>query len=142
MTGATEAGALEVVSESVDLLTYLAAYTAQLPAGPVGYYINDRFLEGIPDDLVESLLSLFANATSPRSLILIAPAPNSVDGRDNSDTAFGYRDTFYVWVWPFWARTAGGAEADGESSHFAFVGCFRVSFLELVCMLGIIAPDC
>ena len=119
--GATEAGALEVVPDTVDLIGFLAGYTARLPAGPVGYYINDRFLLSVPDELAESLLSLFANATSQQAVLLIAPAPPSVGGRNNSDTAFGYRDTWYVWVWPFWLRTDGGAAVDGELLPFANV---------------------
>lgn len=115
MSGAKEAGALEVVPITTDLIGFLDGYAARLPAGPVGYYINDRFLLSVPDELAESLLNLFANATSPVSLLLIAPAPSSVGGRNNSDTSFGYRDTWYIWVWPFWLRTAGGAAVDGEA---------------------------
>ena len=113
MSGAHEAGALRVVPGATDVLGYLASYTARLPAGPAAYYINDRFLLSVPDELVESLLGLFANATSAASLMVFGQAPESVAGRDNSDTAFGYRDTWYIWVWPFWLRTAGGAAVDG-----------------------------
>lgn len=109
-----EAGALEVVPDTVDLIGFLAGYTARIPPGPTSYYINDRFLLTVPDELAESLLNLYANATSPYSVLLISPAPPSVAGRNNSDTAFGYRDTWYIWVWPFWLRTAGGAAVDGE----------------------------
>lgn len=113
MSGALETGALRVVPIATDVLGYLANYAARLPAGPAAYYINDRFLSSVPDELVESLLGLFANTTSRASLMVFGQAPGSVAGRDNSDTAFGYRDTWYIWVWPFWLRTAGGAAVDG-----------------------------
>lgn len=113
MSGALEAGALHVVPVATDVLGYLASYAARLPAGSAAYYINDRFLLSVPDELVESLLELFANATSTASVMVVGQAPESVASRDNSDTAFGYRDTWYIWVWPFWLRTAGGAAVDG-----------------------------
>ena len=114
MSGAIEAGALEVVPASTDLLALLASYQARLPEGPVAYYINDRFLLTVPDELTESLLDLFVNATSSASVLLIAPTPPSVAGHNNSDTAFGYRDAWYIWVWPFWLRSGGGAAVDGD----------------------------
>lgn len=83
-------------------------------------YINDRFLMTVPEELVESLLELYSNATAPGYVLVIGNAPASVAGRDNSDTAFGYRDTWYIWVWPFWLRTPGGAAVDGDAGHIAW----------------------
>lgn len=60
-----------------------------------------------------SLLELFENVTSPQSLILIEPG-FSATGLQNNETAFGFRNTWSVWVWPFWMRSAEGAAVDGE----------------------------
>ena len=128
MSGATEAGALQVIPVATDLLDYLASYTARLPAGPLSYYINDRYLMTVPDELVESLLEHYANTTSPGYVLVFGHAPASVGGRDNSDTAFGYRDTWYIWVWPFWLRTPGGAAVDGNT-HIQFFAFHPVSLL-------------
>ncbi len=109
---ALAAGAAEAVPDEVTLTGYLDSYAARLAPGNLAYYINDRFLLSIPDELADSLITLFANSSGPDYDLLIAPSPNLVS-KNNSDTAFGYRDTWYVWVWPFWARTAGGAAVDG-----------------------------
>ena len=106
---ALAAGAAEAVLDEVTLTGYLDSYAAP---GNLAYYINDRFLLSVPDELADSLITLFANSSGPDYDLLIAPSPNLVS-KNNSDTAFGYRDTWYVWVWPFWARTAGGAAVDG-----------------------------
>ena len=59
------------------------------------------------------MLELFENVTSAQSLILIEPGFIGT-GVQNNETAFGYRNTWLVWVWPLWERTTGGAVADGE----------------------------
>lgn len=112
--GARETGAIAVAPSAYTLSEYLASYTAQLPSGPTAYYINDRFLLSVPEELVESLVGLYANATSPHAVLLIEPGSRSVGVNNNSDTAFGYRDAWIVWVWPFWLRSNGGAAVDGE----------------------------
>ncbi len=112
--GARETGAIAVAPSAYTLSEYLASYTAQLPSGPTAYYINDRFLLSVPEELVESLVGLYANATSPHAVLLIQPGSRSVGVNNNSDTAFGYRDAWTVWVWPFWLRSDGGAAVDGE----------------------------
>ncbi len=112
-TGAKENGAIAAVPSALTLSEYLASYTAQLPSGPTAYYINDRFLLSVPEELVESLVALYANATSPHSVLLIEPGSKSVGVYNNTDTAFGYRDAWLVWVWPFWLRSDGGAAVDG-----------------------------
>ena len=111
MPQALAAGAVEAVPDEVTLTGYLDSYTARLAPGNLAYYINDRFLLSIPDELADSLIALFANSSGPDYNLLIVPSPNVVS-KNNSDTAFGYRNTWYVWVWPFWARTAGGAAVD------------------------------
>ncbi len=116
---ALAAGAVEAVPDEVTLTGYLDSYTARLAPGNLAYYINDRFLLSIPDELADSLIALFANSSGPDYDLLIAPSPNVVS-KNNSDTAFGYRNTWYVWVWPFWARTAGGAAVDGMFQTFKF----------------------
>ena len=63
--------------------------------------------------MTASMLELFENVTSPQSLILIEPGFIGT-GVQNNETAFGYRNTWLVWVWPLWERTTGGAIADGE----------------------------
>ena len=113
MPQALAAGALEAVPDEVTLTGYLESYTARLAPGDLAYYINDRFLLSIPDELADSLITLFANSSGPDYDLLIVPSPNLVS-KNNSDTAFGYRNTWYVWVWPFWARTAGGAAVHGK----------------------------
>jgi len=70
-------------------------------------------VESVPEDLVESLVALYANATSASSLILIEPTDQLPDVANNA-TAFGYRNAWLIWVWPFWTRTAGGAAVDGQ----------------------------
>ncbi len=112
--GARETGAIAVAPSAYTLSQYLASYTAQLPSGPTAYYINDRFLLSVPEELVESLVGLYANATSPHAVLLIEPGSRSVGVNNNSDTAFGYRDAWIVWVWPFWLRSHAGAVVDGE----------------------------
>lgn len=121
--GATETGAIAVIPSSYTLSGYLASYNTQLPTVPVAYYINDRFLPSIPGELVEDLTALYANATSPYAVLLIEPGSRSVGVSNNSDTAFGYRDSWIVWVWPFWLRTAGGAAVDGKPFCFFDISC-------------------
>ena len=94
---ALAAGAAEAVPDEVTLTGYLDSYAAP---DYLAYYINDRFLLSVPDELADSLITLFANSSGPDYDLLIAPSPNLVS-KNNSDTAFGYRDTWYVWVWPF-----------------------------------------
>ena len=115
MSGALEAGALQVIPATTDLLEYLASYSARLLPGPLSYYVNDRYLQTVPDKLVASLVDHYANATSPGYVVVFGSAPASVAGRDNAGTAFGYRDTWYIWVWPFWLRTPGGAAVNGNT---------------------------
>lgn len=129
MSGAAEAGAVQVIPAATDLLEYLASYAARLPPGPLSYYINDRYLMTVPEELVESLLELYSNATSPGYVLVFGNAPASVAGRDNSDTAFGYRDTWYIWVWPFWLRTPGGAAVDGNTHSHTVLPCVIQSLL-------------
>ena len=97
------------------------------------YYINDRFVETVPEELVESLVALYANATSPRSLILIESTDQLPEVANNA-TAFGYRSEWLVWVWPFWTRTNGGAAIDGnhQPSCSGFYECFCSTALVLV----------
>lgn len=62
-----------------------------------------------------SLVDLFQNVTSPQSLILIEPGYSAIE-LQNNETAYGWRNSWEVWVWPFWQRTPGGAAVDGEQS--------------------------
>jgi len=85
---ALAAGALEAVPDEVTLTGYLESYTARLAPGDLAYYINDRFLLSIPDELADSLITLFANSSGPDYNLLIVPSPNLVS-KNNSDTALG-----------------------------------------------------
>lgn len=136
--GASETRAIAVAPSAYTLSEYLASYTAQLPSGPTAYYINDRFLLSVPEELVESLVSLYANATSPHAVLLIQPGSRSVGVNNNSDTAFGYRDAWTVWVWPFWLRSDGGAAVDGRPTFLdlqTLLRCYLMHLLPLcVCV--------
>jgi len=83
---ALAAGAVEAVPDEVTLTGYLESYTARLAPGDLAYYINDRFLLSIPDELADSLITLFANSSDYN--LLIVPSPNLVS-KNNSDTALG-----------------------------------------------------
>lgn len=115
-------GAIAVMP-SENLVTYNDAATqAEFEAPGISYYINDRFVESVPEDLTASLVELFDNVTSPMSLILIEPGFDGT-GVQNNETAFGYRNTWSIWVWPFWERTAAGAEADGANLLRSWLSC-------------------
>jgi len=114
IAGALEAEAIEAAPVALTLTGILESYDADVLSGPAANYITDRFLQSIPEDLIASLVTLYSNATSPYSTILIEAPVSAFGGSNNSDTAFGFRGEWYVEVWPFWERTAGGAAVDGE----------------------------
>ena len=97
MQQAMEHGAIELIPSELNFTGYIQSYVNRIPSGPVAYYINDRFLPSVPQELTEELLDLFANVTSPYSVLLIAPTPPAVVN-GNNDTAFGFRDGWYIWV--------------------------------------------
>ncbi len=117
IAGALEAEAVEATPVALTLTGILESYDADVLSSPAANYISDRFLQSIPEDLVASLVTLYSNATSPYSTILIEAPVGFLGGSNNSDTGFGYRGEWYVEVWPFWVRTAGGAAVDGERNH-------------------------
>ncbi|DBA82991.1 TPA: hypothetical protein ACH3X1_006768 [Trebouxia sp. C0004] len=86
------AGAVEAVPDEATFTEYLDSYTARLAPGDLVYYINNRVLLSIPDELADNLIALYANSSGPNYSVLIVPAPNLVS-KNNSDTAFGYHNT-------------------------------------------------
>ena len=117
IAGALEAEAIEAAPAALTLTGILESYDANVLSGPAANYISDRFLQSVPGALIASLVTLYSNATSPYTTILIEAPVSFMGGFNNSDTAFGYRGEWYVEVWPFWVRTAGGAPVDGEHNH-------------------------
>ena len=116
MQGAKEMDATEVIPDTIDILRYLEGYSALIPSRPVAYYVNERFLPTVPDELVASLHSLFSNPTLPQSTILIG-SPATAAIHNNSATAFGFRNAWDVYVWPFWLCSSSGAAVDGMAIH-------------------------
>lgn len=63
-----------------------------------------------------------AAASSPRSLLLVAPgAPRGMPA-----AAYGFRGSFYVAAYAMWPRTEGGPEEDGDTAHAAWVRAMSV----------------
>ncbi len=58
-------------------------------------------------EVFDVCLGLIVNATSNKSVVGVFPPLYSP--LNNSDTAFGWRGLWQIWVWALWTRTPGGA---------------------------------
>ncbi|GFH18044.1 FAD-binding PCMH-type domain-containing protein [Haematococcus lacustris] len=77
--------------------------------------------DALTPELQQSLASLTQTMSSPRSLILVAPAaPPS-----HLPSSLSFRGGFFLSAYAMWPRTPDGPEADGDSRHAQWVAAVR-----------------
>ncbi|PNH11965.1 hypothetical protein TSOC_001143 [Tetrabaena socialis] len=97
-----------------------------------GAFMPVQALQGGPGGTLAALWAAAAAMTSPRSILLLAPAASAqppgllaAGGGGVAPSSLCFRDTLYVGLYGMWTRTAGGAEADGDAAHVAWVRSVR-----------------